>query len=164
MKLLCFGFFGGEWLWTVYCGWHLNATHPNTVCLVVLCFKEWCVHVCVADRLELLAKLLVEVRGLLQSGLQGGDLLLFNLQRWFQSWLQFGFKELKSETYSSEIHVCLCVSARMWLCICNSKNGVIFHHHSHSIVRGTDFLARVQQFEETLVQKISQRMVQQTLF
>ena len=33
------------------------------------------------DRLELLAKLLVEVGGLLQSGLQGGDLLLFDLQR-----------------------------------------------------------------------------------
>lgn len=35
----------------------------------------------VTDRLELLAKLLVEIRRLLQSGLQGSDLLFLNLQR-----------------------------------------------------------------------------------
>lgn len=54
---------------------------------------------CVTDRLELLAQLLVEVRGLLQSGLQGGDLLLFNLQRRFQSRLQFGLQELEPDKY-----------------------------------------------------------------
>ena len=37
--------------------------------------------ICLSYRLEFLAKLLVEVGRLLQSGLQGGDLLLFNLQR-----------------------------------------------------------------------------------
>ena len=86
-RLVCFGFVGGECLWNVLL--YFCVVAELSVCMqqlwYVLCmhlyvFKYGFVYVCVTDRLELLAKLLVKVGGLLQSGLQGGDLLLFNLQ------------------------------------------------------------------------------------
>ena len=51
--------------------------------------------VCESNRLELLAQLLVEVGGLLQSSLQGGDLLLLDLQRGLKSGLKPGLQQLK---------------------------------------------------------------------
>lgn len=74
-------------------------------------------------RLELLAKLLIEVRGLLKSGLQGSDLLLFNLQRRLQGRLQFGFQKFKPKNKCLHLHApiltvaltgadtCVCVCA-----------------------------------------------------
>lgn len=75
--LVCFGFvWGGVFSEFLQ---NLHLTHPKyAVYIIVHVFLFLRLHI--TDRLQLLAKLLVEVRGFLQSGLEGGDLLLFNLQ------------------------------------------------------------------------------------
>lgn len=65
--------------------------------LFTLCCHETLKVILVTDCLELLAKLLVEVGRLLQPGLQGGNLLLFNLQTGFERRLQLGFQQLEPE-------------------------------------------------------------------